>query len=114
MPLAVASATAPSQVDIVDGAPVYQSTHGVGVGNDTNADISYHVQCQLVDSMGRSASSDHDCVVPANTQSSAVGPFFLQNPATDPSGTSIAFTASTVVSGGLSDSASVAGGFTVP
>lgn len=114
MPLAVANVTPPSQVDIVNGARVYQSTHGVGVTNDTSADISYHVQCQLSDSMGRSTSSDHDCVVPANNQSAAVGPFSLQISATDPSGSQITFAASTVVSGGLSDSASVPNTVTVP
>jgi len=106
MALATAEAIPPSQVNIVDGARVYQSTHGVGVGNDTNADIAYHVQCQLVDSFGRNVVSDHDCVIPANMQSGAAGPFMLQIPATEASGTQITFTASTVVSGGLSDSAS--------
>ena len=40
MPLALANVTPPTQVDIVNGAQVYQSTHGVGVSNDTSADIS--------------------------------------------------------------------------
>jgi hypothetical protein len=83
---------------------VYQSTHIAGAGNDTSADFNLTVNGSMNDSNGGSASFTATLAVPAGQSVTQV--WNTSYPTNDPIGTVITITATTVISGAVSDSKS--------
>jgi hypothetical protein len=105
MPVAVAGAIPPSQIDIVNGRRVFRSTHIVSVNNDTDQEISCNVSFSLSDSSRVLSGRDIFTVVAQSSFS--WGPNNLQFEADNfAAGSEITFTATTEVSGGASERAS--------
>lgn len=108
MPSASADAVPPSQLSIVNGQRVYQSTHAAAIINDTGQDLAYLLDAVLTDSLGNQQPLPTQSLVApgAGSQSSTSPVFTLELDAElYTSGQEVTFTASTTVSGGVSDSA---------
>ena len=104
MSVAFADAIPPSNPTIVDGVRMYQSTHAASANNDTEADFTLTVQGSMSDSNGGSDSFTDTLLVPAGQSATQV--WNTGYPTSDPSGTVITITASTVITGAVSDSKS--------
>jgi hypothetical protein len=105
---AMAQAIPLSQLSIVDGQRVYQSTHAATVVNDSGQDQSYSLDATLTDSLGNQRTlPTQSLVAPGQgSQTSASPVFTLQLDAQQyTSGQEVTFTASTTVGGAVSDSA---------
>jgi len=104
MSTAVADAIPPSNPTIVNGVRMYQSTHGASANNDTDSDFTLTVQGSMSDSNGGSDSFTASLAVPSGGSATQV--WNTGYPTNDPSGTVITITATTVITGPVSDRAS--------
>jgi hypothetical protein len=104
MSTALAEAIPPSNPTIVNGVRMYQSTHGASANNDADLDFTLSVNGSMSDSNGRSDAFTASLVVPAGQSASQV--WNTGYPTNDPVGTVITITATTVITGAVSDSKS--------
>jgi hypothetical protein len=106
MPNALAQAIPPSQLSIVNGQRVYQSSHAAAVVNDTGQDLAYLVDAVLTDSLGnQQVLPTQSQIAPGTGSQSSTSPVFTLQLSDQlyTSGQEVTFTASTTVSGGVSD-----------
>lgn len=104
MSSATAEAIPPSNPTIVKGVRSYQSTHGVSAINDTDQDLTLTVNGSMSDSSGRSDSFTDSLFVAAGQSATQV--WNTGYPTDDPIGTVITLTATTTITGAVSDSKS--------